>query len=135
MRRELRHDDLDALAAAVSAAQVPPIFKAIETLSADVIGHRLFTIMHFDSKHGELERAYTSAPAVYPVGGRKKTRDTVWSDHVLRDRQVFRANTLEAIRAAFEDYATIASLGLGSVLNIPVLRTVARVTPAGALVR
>lgn len=63
-------------------------------------------------------------PAVYPVCGRKKKRDTAWSDYVLRDRQVFRANTLKAIRAAFEDHATIASLGLGSVLNIPVLRTV-----------
>ncbi|HYW59267.1 MAG TPA: GAF domain-containing protein, partial [Xanthobacteraceae bacterium] len=52
-------------------------------------------------------------------------RDTVWSDHVLRDRRVFRANTQEAIRAAFEDHATITSLGLGSVLNIPVMRTVA----------
>lgn len=125
-RRELRRADLDGLIAAVSTAEVPPpIFQAIESLSADVIGHRLFTIMRFDSTHDEVERVYTSMPAVYPVGGRKKKRDTVWSDHVLRDRRVFRANTQEAIRAAFEDHATITSLGLGSVLNIPVMRTVA----------
>jgi hypothetical protein len=122
-RRELRHDDLDGLIAAVSTAEVPPaVFRAIESLSADVIGHRLFTIMRFDPKHDEVERVYTSMPAIYPVGGRKKKRDTAWSEHVLRDGRVFRANTQEAIRAAFEDHATIASLGLGSALNIPVMR-------------
>ena len=37
-------------------------------------------------------------------------------------KDALRANTQEAIRAAFEDHATIASLGLGSALNIPVMR-------------
>jgi len=124
VRRELQPDDLDELqlAHAWGNAERPPrIFRVMETLAADVIGHRLFTIMRFDPKGDEVERVYTSLPATYPVGGRKAKKDTAWSDHVLRDMKVFRGNTPDDIRAAFDDHATIASLGLGSVLNIPLV--------------
>jgi GAF domain-containing protein len=121
-RRELRVDDLAQLVDALRAAdQAAPIYQAVEALSADVIGHRLFTIMRFDAARAEVERVHSSMPAVYPVGGRKAKRDTVWSDHTLRDMKVFRASGPEAIRAAFDDHATILSLGLASVLNIPLV--------------
>jgi hypothetical protein len=121
-RRELRFDDLAQLVDALrSAGQAAPIYQAVETLSAAVIGHRLFTIMRFDTARAEVERVHSSTPAVYPVGGRKAKRDTAWSDHTLRDMKVFRASGPEAIRAAFDDHATILSLGLGSVLNIPLV--------------
>jgi hypothetical protein len=122
VRRELRLDDLMGLAAALRSPDRPPrIFAAVETLSAAVIGHRLFTVMRYDAARGEVERVHTSMPAAYPIGGRKAKKDTAWSDHVLRDMKVFRGNSPDDIRAAFDDHATIASLGLGSVLNIPVV--------------
>jgi len=121
-RRELRLDDLAQLADALRAAdRPPPIYRAVETLSAAVIGHRLFTIMRHDPDRAEVERVHSSMPAAYPVGGRKRKKDTAWSDQVLRDMTVFRAGTPDAIRAAFDDHATIAGLGLGSVLNIPLV--------------
>ena len=121
-RRELQLDDLAHLVAALRGENHPaPIFRAVEALSAEVIGHRLFTIMRFDAGRSEVERVHTSMPAVYPVGGRKAKRDTAWSGHTLRDMKVFRASGAEAIRAAFDDHATILSLGLGSVLNIPLV--------------
>jgi hypothetical protein len=121
-RRELRIDDLAALVAALRGAErAEPVFRAVETLSADVIGHRLFTIMRFDPARAEVERVHSSQPAAYPVGGRKAKRDTAWSDHTLRDMKVFRASGVDAIRAAFDDHATILSLGLASVLNIPLV--------------
>ena len=121
-RRELRIDDLAGLVAALRGAeQAEPVFRAVETLSADVIGHRLFTIMRFDPARAEVERVHSSLPAVYPVGGRKAKRATAWSDHTLRDMKVFRASGTAAIRAAFDDHATILSLGLASVLNIPLV--------------
>lgn len=122
MRRVLRNEDLAALAAALRSPERPPrIFAAVETLSAAVIGHRLFTVMRYDSARGEVERLYTSMPSVYPVGGRKTKRETAWSDHVLREMRAFRATDPDGIRAAFDDHATIASLGLGSILNIPLV--------------
>jgi GAF domain-containing protein len=121
-RRELRIDDLAELVAALrSADRAESIFRAVDTLSAAVIGHRLFTIMRFDAERAEVERVHSSMPAVYPVGGRKAKRDTAWSDHTLRDMKVFRASGPEAIGAAFDDHATILSLGLGAVLNIPLV--------------
>jgi hypothetical protein len=122
VRRALRNEDIAALAAALrSPERPPPIFRLIETLSGEVIGHRLFTIMRFDSARDEVERVHTSLPAVYPVRGRKAKKNTAWSDHVLRDMQAFRGNTPDDIRAAFDDHATIASLGLGAILNVPLV--------------
>jgi hypothetical protein len=122
VRRTLRTDDFAGLAAALRSPDVPPhIFAAVETVSAATIGHRLFTVMRHDVARGEVERVHTSAPAAYPIGGRKAKKDTAWSDQVLRDMKVFRGNTADDIRAAFDDHTTIASLGLGAVLNIPLV--------------
>jgi GAF domain-containing protein len=121
-RRDLRIDDLAHLVDALRVADRPPrIYRAVEALSAAVIGHRLFTIMRFDAERSEVERVHTSLQADYPVGGRKRKKDSAWSDHTLRDMKVFRTSDPDAIRAAFDDHATIESLGLGSVLNIPLV--------------
>jgi hypothetical protein len=122
VRRALRIDDLDHLVDALRSTDRPPrIYRAVETLSAVAIGHRLFTVMRFDAERSEVERVHTSMPSVYPVGGRKKKEATAWADHTLRDMKVFRATQPDQIRAAFDDHATIARLGLGSILNIPLV--------------
>jgi len=121
-RRDLRLDDLAALVEALRGADQPPrIFHAVAALSAAVIGHRLFTVMRHDPERAEVERVYTSLPSVYPVGGRKAKAQTAWADHVLRDMRVFRASSPEEIRAAFDDHATIIGLGLGAILNVPLV--------------
>jgi len=114
--------DLGRLAEALASADQPPrIFRALDELSGEVIGHRLFTIMRFDPARSEVERLYSNMPDVYRVGGRKKKTDTAWADHILRDKKVYRANDAAGIRAAFDDSTTILGLGLESVLNIPVV--------------
>lgn len=114
--------DLGRLAGALASSDQPPrIFRALDELSGEAIGHRLFTIMRFDPAQSEVERLYSNMPDVYRVGGRKKKKDTAWSDHILRDKKVYRANNAAGIRAAFDDSTTILGLGLESVLNIPVV--------------
>jgi GAF domain-containing protein len=121
-RRPLDADDLYALAQAQRAADQPrAICTALETLTAEVIGHRLFTVMRFDSACSEVQRIYSNMPAVYPNGGRKRKKATAWADHVLRDMKVFLGNRADDIRSAFDDHSTILGLGVGSVLNIPVV--------------
>jgi len=121
-RRVLNIDDLYALTRAQRSADQPSaICTALETLSAEVIGHRLFTVMRFDSARYEVQRIYSNLPAAYPPGGRKRKRATAWADHVLRDMKVFLGSRPDDIRSAFDDHETILSLGLGSVLNIPVV--------------
>jgi hypothetical protein len=90
-------------------------------LSGQIIGHRLFTIMRFDHGRTEVERVHSSLPSVFPVGGRKKKADTKWADHVLHEKKVFRGTTADDVRAAFDDHQTILGLGLGSIINIPIV--------------
>jgi hypothetical protein len=121
MRRDLQLDDLARLGDALAIAGQPsPLFAAIEKLTVEVIGHRLFTIMQFDAETFEVARVHSSLPAVYPVGGRKQKGRTAWGDHTLVGMNVFRTNDPDGIRAAFDDHATILGLGLGSILNIPI---------------
>lgn len=121
-RRELRVGDLGPLADALRDPEQPrAICRALEKLTAEVIGHRLFTVMRFDSSRSEVQRVHTSLPTVYPAGGRKQKKATAWADQVLGEMQVFRGTSASDIVAAFDDHETILGLGLGSVLNIPIV--------------
>ena len=121
-RRGLRVEDLSLLAETLRASEEPlGICRALEKISGETIGHRLFTVMRFDGSRSEVERIHTNLPSVYPVGGRKQKRETAWADQVLNEMKVFRGNTPADIQSAFDDHETILGLGLGSVLNIPVV--------------
>jgi GAF domain-containing protein len=121
-RRDFKGEDFGLLAAALRAPEQPSrICRALEEVSGEVIGHRLFTVMRLHSKQFEVERIYSNLPQAYPAGGRKTKKDTAWAAHVLDDMKVFRGSDAADIRSAFDDHATILRLGLGSVLNIPVV--------------
>lgn len=119
-RRALRVEDLDSLVEISRSSEPQHVLRAIEALSAEVIGHTLFTVMQFHAARSEVQRVYSSNPAVYPVGGSKRKKDTAWSERVLGQMQIFRATDREAIREAFDDHQTIFSLGIGSMLNVPI---------------
>src|SRR5437899_1936913 len=62
-----------------------------------------------------------SSPAsAYPVGGRKPLNTTPWTQQVLREQRPYLGRTHADIRAVFFDHELIASLGCGSILNLPV---------------
>jgi GAF domain-containing protein len=121
-RRGLNADDLYSLTQAQRAADQPrETCAALEALSAEVIGHRLFTVTRFDHARSEVQRVYSNLPATYPPGGRKQKKATAWADYVLRDFKVFLGVGPDEIRSAFDDHEVILGLGLGSVLNVPVV--------------
>jgi hypothetical protein len=121
-RRKLQTEDLSALADALRARNQPlMICHTLEKLTGETIGHRLFTIMRFDSDRSQVQRIHTNMPEVYPAGGRKQKKATAWANHVLADMKVFRGSDPADIVSAFDDHETILGLGLGSVLNIPVV--------------
>ena len=94
---------------------------ALEDLARVVVGHRLFTVMSVDMTADRARRAYSSHPAEYPVSGTKPIHRDAWFDIVHGQRRSFVANTIEDIAEVFPDHAIIASLGCGSVLNLPVV--------------
>jgi len=119
-KRPLTIADLAALAERLASEPEPaPLYAAIDALVQEVIGHRLFTLMRLHEASFEVERIYSSNTPAYPVGGRKDKRDTPWSRAVLDRGEVFVARTPDEIREAFSDYPLIFSLGIGSIMNVP----------------
>jgi GAF domain-containing protein len=119
--RVLTLDDLAALAALSASAHEPQeLYKEIDALVQKVMGHLLFTIMRVHEAAMEVERVHSSNTAAYPVGGRKTKRGTPWSTVVLDKGEVFVARTPDEVREAFDDYRLIFSLGVGSIMNVPI---------------
>jgi hypothetical protein len=105
--------------AALRAA--PDLYPALDAAMADMLGHRLFTLMVIDPVVDEAARVYSSDPDAYPVAGRKPLGAlSEWGRHVLRDGEPFIGYDADDIARVFPDHATIAALGCASVLNLPV---------------
>jgi GAF domain-containing protein len=104
---------------AVNAAH-EATYAAVEALAQRLIGHRLFTVLRHIGAAAEVERLYSSNPTAYPVGGRKQKRDTAWGRVVLDRGEVYIARNPDEVRAAFSDHALIASLGITSIMNVPI---------------
>jgi len=118
--RSLSLEDLARLAELSARAHDPmELYAAVDVLVQEVIGHKLFTMMRVHESTSEVERIYSSNTTAYPVGGRKEKRGTPWSRVVLDRGEVFVARNPDEVRDAFSDHALIASLGVGSIMNVP----------------
>ncbi len=96
-------------------------FAALGEIAQQRFGWKLYTAMRYLSESAEVERLHSSDPQVYPLAGRKQKRDTAWSRQVLERGEAYFANDVAGIRAAFDDADRILALGLGAVINAPVL--------------
>ncbi|HLV82811.1 MAG TPA: GAF domain-containing protein [Devosia sp.] len=96
-------------------------FAALQKLTEDTVGTKLFTFMTVDMAAELARRAYSSDPVNYPASGTKPIRYDSWFDIVHKDRQYFIANTIAEIAKVFPDYELIDSLGCQSVVNMPVV--------------
>jgi hypothetical protein len=110
-------------ALAADGATPETAFAALCTLTRDVVGVKLFTIMTHDGRNGLAQRVYSNMPDAYPVSGTKPANETDWSRQVIRDKQTFVANDIEGIAAVFSDHELIKSLGCESVINVPIVVT------------
>src|SRR5690606_33754285 len=104
-----------------SAADASSLFSAVDRCLRQVLQHTLCTVNRYDPNGDILTRLYSSDPVTYPPGGSKKKSGTSWGKQVLHDKQVFIGEGESAIRQSFDDHNTIRSLGLRSVINIPVV--------------
>lgn len=96
-------------------------YHALQVLTEEIVGVKLFTVMTVDMAEGVARRAYTSNPRAYPATGTKPIHRNEWFDIVHRDRHPFVANTIEDIAKVFPDHELIDSLGCQSVINLPVI--------------
>jgi hypothetical protein len=113
-------DDLVALSRLLAEPGQPQVlFGALDAAARRLVGHELFTLLYVDGH--EVARIYSNREAEYPVFGRKPMGPTPWGAHVMQGKKSFLGRDKAAIRWAFFDHALIESMGLGSVINVPVI--------------
>jgi hypothetical protein len=120
-KEALSLEDLAAVLETIArkhAADEP--FRLVDRLAQRVLGHRLFTVMRHRAESAEVERIYSSNTTAYPIGGRKQRMGTPWGEKVLDRGEVFIAANRDELRQAFADYELIFSLGIGSIMNVPI---------------
>jgi GAF domain-containing protein len=116
---------LTRFAQTVQAPGWTSLFPALALLCAEVAGHRLFTCSVFrlsGPETGLSARVYSSDQASYPVSGLKPVTPNRWTGIVIGEGRPFVANTVAGFVDVFPDHAFIAALGLGSVVNLPLIR-------------
>ncbi len=109
------------VAAVEQSGQPEKAFAALEQLTRELVGVKLFTVMTSDTREKVSERVYSNMPDAYPVSGTKPYNETHWSDITLRQKRIFVANTIDDIAKVFEDHELIKSLGCESVINVPII--------------
>lgn len=113
--------DVDVLAAAFSDGRAGTLFAALDGFVHARLNQALCTVNRYDAETEQVVRLYSSDPVAYPVGGSKNKAGTAWGKHVLHEQQVFVGQGIQAIRSFFDDHQAIQSLGLQSVINVPVV--------------
>jgi GAF domain-containing protein len=109
------------VAAVEESGQPEKAFAALEKLTRELVGVKLFTVMTSDTRARVSERVYSNMPDAYPVSGTKPYNETHWSDITLRQKRTFVANTIDDIAKVFDDHELIKSLGCESVINVPII--------------
>jgi hypothetical protein len=102
-----------------SSRQYLDTFQELSDQLQASLGHRLFTVSRVLPNGTEVERIFTTAPQVYPIHGKKTMDQTAWSAGIARG-ECFVASAPDKFGEHFKDLDTIVSLGLGSVINIPI---------------
>jgi hypothetical protein len=110
---------LDILGQLSAPGQPERLYVALDREAKVRVGHGLFTLLYVVGN--EVARVYSSRPAEYPLGGRKPMGNTPWGDLLIKQSKPYLGVDKAGIRWAFYDHALIESLGLGSVINIPVV--------------
>lgn len=111
----------DGLHHVLATGDRPALYDAVDQALQNLVGHKLFTLLIMLPGGQEVQRFWSNNPAAYPVSGRKKMGETPWGDLVIRKRQPFLGRDMDAIRWAYFDHELIASLGLGSAINVPII--------------
>ncbi len=114
--------DYEQLAAAHAAARdSATIFEAVAAILRERMGFGLLTMLRLDADGEHVTRIFTTDERHYPLTGTEALGSTAWGDYVLLQGRPFLGADKAAVRWAFPgDYDLIASLGLGSTMNVPI---------------
>jgi GAF domain-containing protein len=119
----LQHSDAMEpwLARAQECATPAELFALLDQAGHAVLGHCLFSVNAAELNPLRVRRLYSSNPAAYPVGGFKDKQGTEWGQTVLLDQQTLICQGRAELERYFADAALILSLGVQSIINVPVV--------------
>ena len=111
---------------AVQAAWALPgqptaVLEAAGAALMEAVGHRLYSVTVMLADGREVERIHSTMPEVYPVGGRKPVLPNAYTERVRGEMKPFLARTPAEFIPLFPDHETITGLGLGCVMNLPII--------------
>ncbi len=113
-------------------ADLPSIWCELGRVLAQQFGYSLFTILTYSPTLDNVVRIHSTRADLHPLGSRylqgtgsldnpgSRLQRDAWIRRVLVDGQTWRGSTKEDLKAVFDDWELLWSVGLGSVLNIPV---------------
>lgn len=101
------------------ATDLERVWRQADQTFAELIGHRMFTVLDHDAETGTVGRLYSSDPEAYPVAGTKPMGPTPWGELVLKQGKPFVGKDAAALRWAYPDHARLFAMGLNSALNMP----------------
>ena len=96
-------------------------YRELDQLTQRALGHKLLTVLRYIEETAEVERLYSSNLEAYPLAGRKQKKGTLWGERVLDRGEIYIARGSEDIKEAFSDHELIFSLGVSSIMNVPIL--------------
>ena len=109
------------LAALKQPGPVETLFRAVDKALAEVVGHKLFTLLYVAPDGRRVKRLYTNMPKEYPVGGYKPVDDSDWRKLVIGKGQAWVGYDYDDVKWAFFDHELIRSLDCESAINQPVV--------------
>src|SRR5258708_23871717 len=96
------------------------VFKAVDRALAEVVGHKLFTLLYVAPDGKRVKRLYTNMPKEYPVGGYKPVTESDGPKRVIGQRRAWVGFPYEDGKCAFFDHELIPSLACESPINVRV---------------
>jgi hypothetical protein len=112
---------LDVQKAWAEPNQPAAVLEAAGRALEEAVGHRLYTVTRMLAGGREVERIHSTNPEVYPVGGRKPVLPNAYTERVRVEMKPFLAKTPAGFAPLFPDHETITGLGLGCVMNLPII--------------
>ena len=110
-----------ALALALKQHNTMGYFEALQCELSKHFNIKLLTFTLIDMSSRQAKRLYSSNADSYAIGGFKPIEINAWTKQVIDQQQAFVAHKHRDLATVFFDHGLIAQLGLGSVINWPVI--------------
>lgn len=110
-----------ALAIVLKQGTASELFKTLQTELSKNFKIKLLTFTQIDMAQRKAKRLYSSDDSSYAIGGFKPIEINTWTTRVIEQQQAFVAHKHSELAKVFFDHELIAQIGLGSVINWPVI--------------